>query len=283
MKLFDAKDLTGVTDLRGGKYLATNHLEVDWRLFFKFDDEPVKVVPGRLIDEFIVPSFLDLPSAPAHAWIVDKSPLSLPVRSILRGAVYGIASGEAYAKAFGVRKLKPHQVDYYVKGYYRSDGKYDSKNEMATQEAYDYEDEYDYKHGYDGTPLWYYLQREAVIHNKGERLGYVGSLIVAETIIGLLQADPDSYLNASPDFTPFLYGDYSERGRRCEYLNKCSYNFQELLDFLGLRKPEDSQSNKWEHDGAKKEPEAYPNEAPAKKTAQEQQTYESYAKEVPRQ
>jgi hypothetical protein len=267
-KLFDAKDLSGANDLRGGKYLGKNNLEVDWRLFFEWKDEPVKVVPGRLIDEYIVPSFLELPSAPAHAWIVDKTPLSLPVRSILRGAIYGIASGESYAKAFGVRKLKPHQVNYYVKGYYRSDADYQAPE--VTTEDYAYDEEYDYKNGYGGTPLWYYLQREAVVHNKGERLGYVGSLIVAETIIGLLQADPDSYLNAAPDFTPFLYSDYSEYGRRCEYLNKCYYNFQELLDFLDLRKPQGN-------NGPTKE--LYPKEIPAKKAAPKE-VYESYVKEV---
>ena len=38
-------------------------------------------------------------------------------------------------------------------------------------------------------------------------LGPVGGRIVAETLIGLLRADPTSYLSASPGFRPFLGRD----------------------------------------------------------------------------
>ena len=38
-------------------------------------------------------------------------------------------------------------------------------------------------------------------------LGPVGGRIVAETLIGLLRADPTSYLSANPRFTPFLGAD----------------------------------------------------------------------------
>jgi hypothetical protein len=45
------------------------------------------------------------------------------------------------------------------------------------------------------TPLWYYVLREAEVTAQGNSLGAVGSRIVAETIIGQIRFDPDSYLN----------------------------------------------------------------------------------------
>jgi len=50
---------------------------------------------------------------------------------------------------------------------------------------------------FDRTPLWFYLLKEAEVRANGNSLGEVGSRIVAETIIGQLRHDPDSYLNHS--------------------------------------------------------------------------------------
>lgn len=47
----------------------------------------------------------------------------------------------------------------------------------------------------DHTPLWYYILREAEVHADGNSLGGLGSYLVAGTLIGLLRADPTSYLN----------------------------------------------------------------------------------------
>jgi len=47
----------------------------------------------------------------------------------------------------------------------------------------------------DRTPLWYYILREAEVHSEGNRLGGLGSYLIAGTLISLLKADPDSYLN----------------------------------------------------------------------------------------
>jgi len=45
------------------------------------------------------------------------------------------------------------------------------------------------------TPLWFYILREAQFQQNGERLGEVGSRIVAETLVNLVQQDHSSYLN----------------------------------------------------------------------------------------
>ena len=43
------------------------------------------------------------------------------------------------------------------------------------------------------TPLWFYILKEAEIRGEGERLGPLGARLVAETIVGLVVADPTSY------------------------------------------------------------------------------------------
>src|SRR3984885_13658722 len=57
------------------------------------------------------------------------------------------------------------------------------------------------------TPLWYYILAEAKAIDDGLNLGPVGGRIVTETLIGLLRADPASYLNRFPRFRPFLGTD----------------------------------------------------------------------------
>ncbi|MEH0157365.1 peroxidase family protein [Limibacter armeniacum] len=52
------------------------------------------------------------------------------------------------------------------------------------------------------TPLWYYILKEAEKQHSGKHLGDVGGTIVGETIIGLLQADPNSIMNDNSE-SPF--------------------------------------------------------------------------------
>ena len=53
-------------------------------------------------------------------------------------------------------------------------------------------------------PLWYYVLKEAEVQANGRHLGEVGGRIVAEVLLGLLEADPSSYLRLQPTWTPFL-------------------------------------------------------------------------------
>lgn len=45
------------------------------------------------------------------------------------------------------------------------------------------------------TPLFFYILREADVIEDGLHLGPVGGRIVGEVFMGLLENDPDSYLN----------------------------------------------------------------------------------------
>jgi len=62
------------------------------------------------------------------------------------------------------------------------------------------------------TPLWLYVLLEAEQRGGGERLGPVGGRIVAEVLIGIIDADPGSYRSPQPDWTPPL----PTRGERFE-------------------------------------------------------------------
>lgn len=56
------------------------------------------------------------------------------------------------------------------------------------------------------TPIFYYVLKEAEIVADGLRLGPVGGRIVAEVFLGLLRADPTSYLSTQPNWRPTLPG-----------------------------------------------------------------------------
>ncbi len=53
-------------------------------------------------------------------------------------------------------------------------------------------------------PLWFYVLKEAEVLADGRHLGPVGGRIVGETLLGLLDADPLSYLSLEPDWKPHL-------------------------------------------------------------------------------
>ena len=94
---------------------------------------------------------------------------ALAFRNLQRGATMGLPSGEAVARRLCVKPLSRQQLG-------------------LQQEA----------------PLWYYILREAEIFGDGEKLGRVGSTIVAETMLGLLAADPFSFLRTEPTWEPVI-------------------------------------------------------------------------------
>jgi hypothetical protein len=104
----------------------------------------------------------------------------LPQRNLLRHLTWGLPSGQRLAGAMGVDPLTAGDLDE-IRGVYAP---------FASS-----------------TPLWYYVLAEARAVADGQRLGPVGGRIVAETLIGLLRADPTSYLSACPAFRPFLGTD----------------------------------------------------------------------------
>jgi len=96
---------------------------------------------------------------------------SLAVRDLLRGTATSLPSGESVAEAMGVAPLSADQAGL---------------------------------HWAAGTPLWFYILKEALALGDGDQLGPVGGRIVAEVLVGLLRADPDSHLVVDPSWRPAL-------------------------------------------------------------------------------
>jgi hypothetical protein len=111
-------------------------------------------------------------------------------RNLRRGFLFSIPTGQSIAKEMKVRVLSEREL---------------KKNaSAAVAAALEANDKLLLNH----TPLWFYVLKEAEVRANGNTLGEVGSRIVAETIIGLLRKDPDSYLNHNwdPSKSPLRVG-----------------------------------------------------------------------------
>jgi hypothetical protein len=165
-------------DLLGG-YPAPRRY-VGWQTFFDLGDGNIK--NNKKIDTTVSSVLFTLP-VPAIAPHTQTSPTVLPQRNLLRQLTWGLPSGQAVARAMRVPALAPSDLADLA----------DLAGVYAPFVA--------------STPLWYYILLEAKAINDGLNLGPVGGRIVTETLIGLLRADPASYLNVYPGFRPFLGTD----------------------------------------------------------------------------
>ena len=162
-------------DLLGG-YPAPRRY-VGWQTFFDFGDGQVK--NNKKIDTTISSVLFTLP-LPAIAPHTQPAPTVLPQRNLLRQLTWSLPAGQAVAAAMGVPALTAADLADIGAVY----------APFATS-----------------TPLWYYILAESKVAAGGLNLGPVAGRIVTETLIGLLRADPASYLSVYPRFTPFLGTD----------------------------------------------------------------------------
>ena len=139
---------------------------IDWSYLFDLPDRPAQQ-PAKRIDGRLPASLIRLPTAISGD--VETDLHSLAVRDLDRGLAVGLPSGEVVAELFG-----EEPVDTGLNG--------------------------------SGTPLWLYVLRESDALAEGERLGPVGSRIVGEVLLGLIDADPGSYRAVDPSWRPTLPG-----------------------------------------------------------------------------
>jgi Animal haem peroxidase len=159
----------GYEDLRGNRPIPAN-LWADWNYFFDIPglEPPDDRNMARLIDTQLSLPLFTLPSTVVAP--TDKAIIALAERNLLRGKRLGLPCGQDVAAAMGITPLTNQQLGLKQPGW---GGK---------------------------APLWYYVLKEAEIVNKGKRLGPVGGRIVAETILGIMALDPESYFNQRPGF-----------------------------------------------------------------------------------
>jgi heme peroxidase len=159
-------------DLRGGARAPRRF--IGWQTFFNFGgDQAANVRPPKIIDTRISTPLFNLPLG---AIAGGDRPTALPQRNLLRHLTWSLPSGQAIARAMGIRPLGPGDV-----------------SELAGLGV-----------GFErDTPLWYYVLKEAEL-SGGARLAGVGARIVGEVFIALLTLDRNSYLWRHPHWRPTL-------------------------------------------------------------------------------
>lgn len=156
-------------DLLGFRSVPHQHA-IDWKLFF---DAPgaISAQRSKKIDGKLVRELIELPVAlTGECEIGDYH--SLAVRDLQRGQGVGLPSGEAVARHIGITPITAEQVGIASTGWQGE------------------------------TPLWYYTLREADVCTGGHRLGPVGGRIVAEVLVGLIDADAMSYRQSGQEWRP---------------------------------------------------------------------------------
>ncbi len=170
-------------DLRGSRPLPFE-ATIDWNYFFEIRgvQSPDDRNFARSIDTQVARPLHDLPDS-----VVAHTPgaiLALAQRNLLRGKRLGLPSGQDVAARMRmVLPTMPAPLSNAQLGL--TDPRWGGK-----------------------APLWFYCLKEAEI-GGGNRLGAVAGRIVAEVILGLLQADFASYWNARTPFVPVGGPDFT--------------------------------------------------------------------------
>jgi hypothetical protein len=167
----DAAPVPLLPDLLGFRPVPAA-LVVDWAYLFDLPGRP-PAQRAKRIDGRLAASLIQLPRAISGVE-GDHDYASLAVRDLQRGQGVGLPSGEAVARRLGVEPLPPEQVGLGQVGWRLE------------------------------TPRWFYLLKEAEHRGGGERLGPVGGRLVGEVLIGIVDADGESYRAVDPGWRPTL-------------------------------------------------------------------------------
>jgi len=165
-------------DLRGGRMIPPA-LQIDFNNFFDLPGQDVP--PGRNISRkidallsgglFLLPVGIAIPPDPPAV-------ISLAERNLLRAKRLGLPSYQAVAEQMDLVPLTNAQLDP------------DGTLGLADP-------------GWDNqVPLWFGILKESELVTNGRLLGPTGGRIVAEVILGLIDADHDSYFHAPQPWTP---------------------------------------------------------------------------------
>ncbi len=160
---------------------------IQWPNFVDVNEPATRV---RRIDTKLVEPLFTLPDLQGRPRRGDRARLA--VRNLLRGYLLRLPTGQAVARALkekltGVRDipvLGPNRI----------------RNAAASQQQVQVLESAGFLQR---TPLWYYILAEAALLEDGQRLGPVGSTIVAEVLVGLVRRSENSILRI-PDWEPTL-------------------------------------------------------------------------------
>jgi Animal haem peroxidase len=159
----------GGRNLNGGRPIPSDLVMV-WKNILPVDPTFPARPPRKIDTKLSIP----LATLPGSAVPPPDPAIHLAVRNNLRGKKVGLPSGQQVARAMRVNVLSNTTLG------------------MSNDPGWGGE-----------APLWFYILKEAELPPyNGERLGPVGGRIMAETLVGLLQRDPNSYLYLNAAWKP---------------------------------------------------------------------------------
>ena len=134
----------------------------------------------------------------------------LAVRNLLRGYLLRMPTGQALSKAMNITPLTAAELESVASKVTPEPGK-ESQLDVLRSSGFS-----------ERTPLWYYILAEAAFHAKGKHLGPLGSTLVAEVLIGLIEKSENSILR-NPIWEPTL--PMAKPGK---------FTIEDLLRFAGV-------------------------------------------------
>jgi hypothetical protein len=178
-------------------------LEIKWGFFFQ-GASVEGALTTRPIDTRLSQPFHELPpdligthEVACPHFRIAKNPAELAVRTLIRGAGLRLASGQTIARALGEPVMSARELSQNCEGQETEKGYILREADLLTE-----------------TPLWYYILKESELTENGNRVGPVGSHLIAETIYAALRSDPNSYFNQpnAENFPPIW--DFPDGRRR---------------------------------------------------------------------
>lgn len=171
--IFSGSDRPGTFESLHGFRRLPSLWTIDWSHFAPLDSRR-RPQPSRKINIRLAPPLMKLPIS------VDAGRNPLAVLNLRRGKALQLPSGQAVAGAMRLVPLTAAQLAF-------------GRLRLTAAQRRAFEQD---------TPLWFYVLREAEVHGRSQRLGPVGGRIVAEVLIGLLEADPGGFLKTEPNWRP---------------------------------------------------------------------------------
>jgi hypothetical protein len=172
--LFTFTALSGQLGSPGGNFdtLPENWI-IEWEQFFPAGRNLARRVDTHLVEPlFELTNTLGQPETEG-----GEDAKRLAVRNLLRGYLLRMPTGQALAKAFGIPRL--------------STGALEAAADSAEQAQILRDSGFNKR-----TPLWYYILAEANAKAAGRHLGPLGSTLLAEVFVGLVQRSDDSILRS---------------------------------------------------------------------------------------
>lgn len=191
LKLQDLFTMTGEGGFDRAPALPAANV-VDWRFFFDFTSYPGIAREPRMNKALAINDEIDI-AVPRlrrdHGQPFD----SLASRNLIRASQLQLPSGQDVAESL---LAAPHARDLCAAiGF---DRRYTDATASALKPEHNAAIRAAGGELGAHTPLWYYLLLEAWTHSRGLRLGKLGSLIVADTIRGLVRLSPPAGYDTSP-------------------------------------------------------------------------------------